>query len=76
MRDFEAPNGAGPRERMPIIALSGNAMKEQISGALAAGVSDYLTKPCRQADLARTLEHWERIVHAGAEHRPLQRGTR
>jgi PAS domain S-box-containing protein len=61
IRKFEASKEE--RRRMPIIALSGNALKEQISDALAAGCSDYLVKPCKQADLGRTLSHWETIVN-------------
>lgn len=50
---------------------SGNALSEQINDAWDAGVSDYLTKPCKQADLARSLSYWEKIVHTGADHRPM-----
>lgn len=69
MRDWEA-NGA-LNERIPIIALSGNALKDQIDEAMAMGTSDYLIKPCKKADLARTLAYWERVVHSGAPHKPL-----
>jgi PAS domain S-box-containing protein len=58
-------------QKMPIIALSGNALKEQVTAAMAAGCSDYLVKPCKQIDLARRLAYWERIVHTGAEHKPM-----
>lgn len=58
-------------QKMPIIALSGNALKEQVAAAMAAGCSDYLVKPCKQVDLARRLAYWERIVHTGAEHKPM-----
>jgi response regulator of citrate/malate metabolism len=43
---------------------------QQITDALSAGISDYLIKPCKRADLARTLTHWENVVHTGAEHKP------
>jgi response regulator of citrate/malate metabolism len=43
---------------------------EQVTDALSAGISDYLVKPCKRADLARTLAHWERVIHTGAEHKP------
>lgn len=49
---------------------SGNAMKEQVTDAMSAGLSDYLIKPCKRSDLARTLTHWEQVVHTGAEHKP------
>jgi response regulator of citrate/malate metabolism len=44
---------------------------EQVTNAWSAGISDYLIKPCKQADLARTLSHWEHVVHTGAEHKPM-----
>lgn len=69
MRDFEEAHLNG--HRTPIIALSGNALKEQIDDAMSMGTSDYLIKPCKQADLARTLQYWEQIVHTGASHKPL-----
>jgi len=73
MREHEASlaTSGTPRPRTPIIALSGNAMTEQVTDALSAGISNYLIKPCKQADLARTLTYWEQIVHTGAEHKPL-----
>ena len=73
MRDFESSpaNTNSVRIRTPIIALSGNAMKEQIEEAMAAGTSDYMIKPCKRAQLQTMLNHWERIVHDGAAHQPL-----
>ena len=52
-------------------ARSGNAMTQQVTDALSAGISSYLVKPCKQADLARTLIYWEHIVDSSADHRPL-----
>jgi response regulator of citrate/malate metabolism len=46
-------------------------MMEQVTDAWSAGISDYLIKPCKRADLARTLSYWEHVVHTGAEHRPM-----
>lgn len=57
--------------RTPIIALSGNALKDQIDEAMAMGTSDYLIKPCKKADLAKTLSYWEHVVHSGAPHKAL-----
>ncbi|KAI5251828.1 hypothetical protein E4T42_04021 [Aureobasidium subglaciale] len=59
------------RKRIPIIALSGNAMKEQVQEAMTAGTSDYMIKPCKRAQLKMMLEHWERISHDGSVHTPL-----
>jgi len=78
MRQFES-NGdtnAPAKSRIPIIALSGNAMKEQVQEAMEHGTSDYLIKPCKQVDLSRTLKYWEHIVHTGAPHRPMQDSKR
>ena len=74
MREFEALQAekfSPPRPRIPIIALSGNALKEQIDDAMAVGTSDYLVKPCKRADLAKTLSYWEKVVHTGAPHMPM-----
>lgn len=57
--------------QVPIIALSGNAMKEQVDAAMAVGTSDYLVKPCKKADLAETLAYWERVVHLSLPHRAM-----
>lgn len=74
MREFEAlkdMTDGSNRRRTPIIALSGNALKEQVSDAMTVGTSDYLVKPCKRVDLARTLAYWEKIVHTGAQHTPM-----
>lgn len=74
MREFEALQArkdGSPRPRTPIVALSGNALKEQINDAMAVGTSDYLVKPCKRADLAKTLSYWEKVVHTGAPHKPM-----
>lgn len=76
MRDYEAiklVSEGTTRRRIPIIALSGNALTEQINDAMAAGTSDYLVKPCKRVDLARTLVYWEKVVHTGAPHKPMSR---
>lgn len=73
MRKHEATrtNAGATKYHMPIIALSGNALKDQIDDAMAAGTSDYLIKPCKKDDLARTLSYWEHIVYTGAPHKPM-----
>jgi signal transduction histidine kinase/ActR/RegA family two-component response regulator len=40
---------------LPIIGLSANAMNEHRNAAMSAGMSDYLSKPIRKADLAEAL---------------------
>jgi CheY-like chemotaxis protein len=73
MREHEKshPSTNSRRIPIPIIALSGNAMKEQVEEAMAAGTSDYMIKPCKRAQLKLMLEHWERIMHDGSAHTPL-----
>jgi CheY-like chemotaxis protein len=72
IREFEATNSTNGRsKRVPIIALSGNALIEQVMDALSAGISDYLIKPCKQSEISRMLKYWENIVHNGLEHNPM-----
>jgi CheY-like chemotaxis protein len=61
---------------LPIIALSGNALTEQVAEAFEAGISDYLLKPTKKLDLAKTLRYWEELVHAGKEHIPMGESAR
>ena len=48
----------GVCERLPIIAMTANAFTEDRDACLAAGMTDYLPKPVRQADLAKKIERW------------------
>ena len=53
IRDREA----GQR-RMPIVALTANALKGEAERCRAAGMDDYLSKPVQLADLGAMLEKW------------------
>jgi PAS domain S-box-containing protein len=53
--------------RIPIIALTANALKDEATRCRAVGMDDYLSKPCRLADLQAMLEKW---LPAVAESRP------
>ncbi|HJW23669.1 MAG TPA: response regulator [Rhodocyclaceae bacterium] len=44
--------------RLPIIALTGNAIEGDRERCLAAGMDDYLSKPFTQAQLFETLGRW------------------
>jgi two-component system sensor histidine kinase/response regulator len=45
-------------QRMPIIAMTANAMKADVDRALAAGMNDFLSKPIEQSALVASLRRW------------------
>jgi PAS domain S-box-containing protein len=47
-----------PERRMPILALTANALRGESSRALACGMEGYLTKPVRLDLLQQALEKW------------------
>ena len=48
----------GPEGRVPIIALTANAMAGDAEKCRVAGMDDYLSKPVRMEALAEALERW------------------
>jgi CheY-like chemotaxis protein/HPt (histidine-containing phosphotransfer) domain-containing protein len=57
IREREAA-GTGATARVPIIALTANALEGDRARCLAAGMDDYLAKPFGQAQLQSVLAHW------------------
>ncbi|MDP1680459.1 MAG: GAF domain-containing protein, partial [Burkholderiales bacterium] len=51
-------NGEAGKRRIPIVALTANALKSEAEHCRAAGMDDYLSKPARLTDLQAMLEKW------------------
>lgn len=64
MDGFEATRAIrhqeSPTHRIPIIAMTANAMKGDRELTLAAGMDDYLSKPVKPETLQEVLESWVR----------------
>jgi CheY-like chemotaxis protein/HPt (histidine-containing phosphotransfer) domain-containing protein len=60
-------SGETGKRRIPIVALTANALKGEAKRCRAAGMDDYLSKPAQLADLKAMLEKW---LPAAAESRP------
>jgi CheY-like chemotaxis protein len=61
MDGFEATQKIREQEsgkRIPILALTANAMQEDKDRCLGAGMDDYLTKPVKKETLRLALERW------------------
>ncbi|HEY7866185.1 MAG TPA: ATP-binding protein, partial [Psychromonas sp.] len=55
IRQGELENGS---TRVPIIALTANAMLEDRQRCMSAGMDDYLSKPFSKAQIAKLLQRW------------------
>jgi CheY-like chemotaxis protein len=55
---------AGPGRRLPIIALTADALSGDVEKSRAAGMDDHLSKPITRERLAAVLDRW---VHAEPE---------
>ncbi len=60
-RQIRAQAHAGSA-RVPIVALTANAMTGDRERCLAAGMDDYLSKPFKRSDVTRILQRWLAIA--------------
>jgi two-component system sensor histidine kinase/response regulator len=62
MDGFEACREIRSRDlgntRIPIVAITANAMKGDRERCMAAGMDDYVSKPFKQDDLRAAIEKW------------------
>jgi CheY-like chemotaxis protein/HPt (histidine-containing phosphotransfer) domain-containing protein len=69
MEAESVPRGAAA-PRVPIIALTANAMRGDREVCLAAGMDDYMTKPFARETLRAMLERWTRRTSSNAPNAP------
>jgi signal transduction histidine kinase/CheY-like chemotaxis protein/HPt (histidine-containing phosphotransfer) domain-containing protein len=63
------------RDRVPIVALTANAITGEANRAKALGIDDYLTKPLKLDLLAQALAQWTHPRHACAPGKAIESGA-
>jgi two-component system sensor histidine kinase/response regulator len=64
VREWEQVSG---RPRLPIVAMTANAMHGDRERCLAAGMDDYVAKPIKREIVAAALARWLTVNHEGQE---------
>src|SRR5215210_8409498 len=63
---------AGEGHRVPVIAMTANAMQGDREKAIEAGMDDYVSKPVKAEDLGAVLERWVSETPAPEEDNPQE----
>ncbi len=58
IRDIEAANKVSAEKRVPIIAITANAMRGDREKCLEEGMDDYIAKPVDARQIGRVVERW------------------
>lgn len=67
----EMENSKDTSQRIPIIALTANAIKGDIEKCMACGMDDYLTKPIHRRTLETTIYNW--LVPSDGKNKPSRK---